>query len=301
MVWSNLICSILVLANLNHDPRRFSHSVNPSQPAMSLTLQLPNIHHHLIAFFRQFMSQPPPTDVQGLFIGFRECVVDTFGWHDMLRDSANLCKLERIVFCKQKNGKRHEFLVLYFSHHTHTSAQAAVVVDRAVKDPSQSSAIVSPSLSSQQATPACDMVHIVGQGVSLNAYLSKTYGAYHRLCVLKYSDLTPSMPQPPSAIQISNLLLVVTEHQPDYKLYEHNCYWFADMVFEASKKLFPGHQEQCYRHDDRGRCRLNLPMFATHNLPDICEEYSRRSPQMRRVGQDVVDRQVSLFPDCSYQ
>ena len=126
---------------------------------MALTLQLPNIHHHLIAFFRQFMSQPPPTDVKGLFISFREYVVDTFGWHDMLGDSASLCKLERMVFCKTKNGKRHEFLVLYFSHHTHTSAHAAVVVDRAAKDPSQSSAIVSPSLPSQKATPARDRVH----------------------------------------------------------------------------------------------------------------------------------------------
>ena len=221
----------------------------------------------------------------------------------MLRDSASLCKLERMVFCKKNNGKRHEFLVLYFSHHTHTSAHAAVVVDRAAKDPSQSSAIVSPGLPSQKATPAHDRVHVVGQNVSIDTYLSNTYGEYHRLCVLEYtrSDLNSSMPQPPTAIQLSNLLLVVTEHQPDYNLYEHNCYWFADMVFEASKVLFPGHQERCYKHEDRGQCRLNLPMLATHSLPSICEEYRRKSLEMRRVERDVVDRQVSLTSHRSYQ
>ena len=146
---------------------------------------------------------------------------------------------------------------------------------------------------------------LVGQDVSIDAYLSNTYGEYHKLCVLEYPrlDLSSSVaqPQPPSAIQLSNLLLVVTEHQPDYNLYEHNCYWFADMVFEASKDLFPGHQERCYKHEDRGRCRLNLPMFATHNLPSICEEYRRKSLEMRRVERDVVDRQVSLAFRRFYQ
>lgn len=267
-------------------------------------MQLPNIHH-LVTFFHQFMSQPPPTDVPGLFIRYRGYGLDTCGWHNMLRNSAGSCKLEYMEFCKAKKGKLHEFLVLHFSHHAHTSARAAVVVDRAMIDPSQSSAIVSPSLPPQRATPAHDSVHVVGQNASLNAYLSDTYGGYHKLCVLKYSQPNPnsSIPQPPSAIQLSTLLLIITEHHPDYNLYEHNCYWFADMVFEASKKLFPGHQEWCYRHDDRGRCRLNLPMLATHDLPNICKEYSvewERFRQMCRVGQDVIDQEVSRFPVCSY-
>jgi len=259
---------------------------------MALTLQLPNIRHQLVAFFRQFMSQPPPTDVEGLFIP-GEFLIDTSGWNRILGGSASSCKLERIVFCKTQKDKRHEFLVLYFSHHTHTSAHAAVIVDRAAKDPSQSSAIVSPRLPSQMATPASDRVHVVAQGVSIDAYLSSTYGAYHKLCILEYprSDLDSSTHQPPSAIQLSTLLLVVTKHQPDYNLYEHNCYWFADMVFEASKDLFLGLQEQCHKHDERGRCRLGLPMLATHSLPSICEEYRKESLQIRRVERDVVDRQ----------
>ncbi|KAI9574368.1 hypothetical protein HD554DRAFT_2011044 [Boletus coccyginus] len=239
---------------------------------MGLTSQLPNIHHHLIAFFRQFMSQPPPTDVHGLFISHPGFVLDTCGWHQMLRDSANSCRLERMEFCKRKNGKLHEFLILYFSHHTHASARAVVIVDRAAKDPSRSSAIVAPSLPSQKTTPALDTVHVVGQNVNFDAYLSNTFGEYDTLCILEYPK--SFIPQPPSAIQLSILLLVVTKHQPDYNLYEHNCYWFADMVFEASKELFPGYRESCYKHDDRGRCRLNLTMLATHNLRNICKEYS---------------------------
>jgi hypothetical protein len=271
---------------------------------MGLMSQLPNIHHHLITFFRQFMLQPPPTDVQGLFISFRGYEVDTCGWHVMLRDSysaSSQCKLERMEFCKTKNGKLHEFLILHFSHYTHTSARAAVVVDRAMKHRSQASAIVSPSLPT--ATPARDRVYVVGQNDSLDAWLSNEYGEYHTLCVLEYprSDLNSSMPQPPSAIQLSTLLLIITEHQPNYNLYEHNCYWFADMVFEASKKLFPTHQESCYKHDDRGRCRLNLQMLATHSLLDICGEYSIQWEKSLQTRSLRVDQKVSLFPNSSYQ
>jgi len=245
------------------------------------------------------MSQPPPTDVQGLFINFRGYEVDTHGWHVMLRDSysaGSQCKLQRVEFCKTRNGKLHEFLILYFSHYTHASARAAVVVDRIVQHHSQSSAIVSPSLPAIGATPARDRVHVVGQNDSLNTWLSNEYGAYCRLCVLDYhrSDLNSSIPQPPSAVQLSTLLLVITEHQPDYNLYEHNCYWFADMVFEASKKLFPGHQELCHKHGDRGRCRLKLQMLATHNLSNICEEYSvewGKSLQNCRVDQQELEEE----------
>jgi hypothetical protein len=276
---------------------------------MGLTSQLPNIHHYLISFFRQFMLQPPPTDVQGLFISYHY-ELDTSAWHhSVLHDSASSCKLERIEFCKTKTRKLHEFLILYFSHHTHTSARAAVVVDRAPKNPSQSSAIASPSFS--RATPARDRVYVVGQNDSLDACLSSEYGEYHKLCILEYphSNLNSSMPQPPSAIQLSNLLLVVTGHQPDYNLYEHNCYWFADMVFEASKKLFPGYRERCDvdRHNSRGRYLFNLPTIAKHNLPNICGEYSARwgksSETVVHRGESargVTDWQVSLFLDCSY-
>ena len=101
--------------------------------------------------------------------------------------------------------------------------------------------------------------------------------------------------------QLSMLLLVVTEHQ-HYNLYEDNCYRFAGMVFEAPKTLLPGYQESCYKQDDRGRCHLNLPMLAAHNIPKICEKYSfewEQSLRVLRVGPDGVDRQVSFFPDCS--
>lgn len=275
---------------------------------MGLALQLPNIHHHLVALFCSFMSRPPLTDVPGLFILHSGYEVDTRGWRDMLRDHAGSCKLQRIEFCKTRSDKLHEFLVLYFSHHTHPSTSAVVIVDRAAQESSQTSAIVSPSLPFKKTTPALDKVHVMGQNVSLDAYLSHTYGKYNTLCVLEYpspSDLDSSTPQPPSAIQLSILLLAVTEHKSDYNLYEHNCYWFADMVFEASKKLFPGHREVCYKHEDRGRCRLNIAMLAsaTPALEAICREYDSewgRHVQMRGLGRDGINQHVSPLFGCSY-
>ncbi|KAF8557870.1 hypothetical protein OG21DRAFT_134867 [Imleria badia] len=261
---------------------------------MGLALQLSNLHHHLAALVWRFMSQPHPAYIPGLFTG-SEYRVETRAWHDILRENASSCKLMRLEFCKTRGEKLHEFLILYFSHPTHTVARAVVVVDRAVKDRSQSSVLVSPCAPYQKAVEALDRVHVLGQGDKLDAYLSKTYEQYDKLCILTYTlpDSEPT-PQPPSAIHLSTLLLVVTNHQPNYNLYEYNCYWYANTIFEACKSLFPGYQEDCNKHGDRGRCRLNVPMCAMHSLPDICREYHvewKKVVQRWRVNQGTITQQ----------
>ncbi|KAF8552574.1 hypothetical protein OG21DRAFT_1511299 [Imleria badia] len=262
---------------------------------MGSTLQLFNIHHFLTVLFHRFMSQRP-TYIPGLFGS--EYRVPTRAWHEILRDDASSCYLMRLEFYKTKGETLHEFLVLHFSHPTHTVARAVAVVDRAVKDRSQSSVIFSPSAPSQNTTEAIDRLHVMGQGENLETYLSRTYGKYDKLCTLRYPsaefDLSSPTLGPPSAIQVSTLLLVATNHQPNYNLYEYNCYWYADTIFEACKKLFPACQEDCYKHRDRGRCRLNIPMLAKHNLPDICAEYHNewnKVVQRRQENQEIMTQQ----------
>ena len=250
------------------------------------------------------MSQPPPEYVPGLFAG-SDYGVETRVWHEILRDGASSCMLTHLEFCKTKGETLHEFLILYFSHPTHTVARAVAVVDRAVKDRSRSSGIFSPSVPSQTSTEALDRVHVMGQGDNLESYLSKTYGPYDKLCILRYpstnSDPSSLTSAPPSAVQVSTLMLVATNHQPNYNLYEYNCYWYADTIFEACKNLFPLGREECKKHGDRGRCRLNFPMLDRHKLPDICDEYHHEWSevvQRQRANQEIIAQQVSIQVSC---
>ena len=264
---------------------------------MGITSQRSNFHHHLTALLRWFMSQPPPTYIQGLFAS-SDCMVDTRTWHQLLRDDASSCKLTCLEFYKTRVAKLHEFLVLYFSHPTHTGARAVVVVDRTLKDRSQSSAVVSPSIPPQKATDAHDRVYVMAQGENLDTYLSRTYGKYDKLCTLRYPSAESD---PPSAVRVSTLLLVATNHQPNYNLYEYNCYWYADIIFEACKDLFPMCQEECHKHGDRGRSRLNIPMLAKHSLRDICDEYHHewnKVMQRRKTNQEIIAQQVGI--SCGY-
>ncbi|KAF8430627.1 hypothetical protein L210DRAFT_3561853 [Boletus edulis BED1] len=257
---------------------------------MGSILQLHNLLLHFTTFFRQFMSQTPP-HIPGLF-GCLDYQVETCAWPLILRDNASLCQLVCMEFCKAKNDKLHEFLVLYFSHSNPTvTARAVAIVDRTVKDRSQFSALASPSLPSQKVTEALDKVHVMGQGNNLKAYLLETYGEYDTLCVLKYAPSTGSIP---SALQISTLLFVVTNYRQNYNLYEYNCYWYAGTIFEACKDLFPGYEEECMRHGDRGKCRLKIPMLATSSLPDVCSEYHVEweiSLQRRSANQELMGHQ----------
>ena len=95
-----------------------------------ITPRLSNFHHQLTAGFHWFMSRLPPAYIQGLFARL-DYMIDIHAWHEFLRINASSCKLMRLEFYKTKVATFHEFLVLYFSHYTHTTAALAVaVVDR---------------------------------------------------------------------------------------------------------------------------------------------------------------------------
>ena len=149
---------------------------------------------------------------------------------------------------------------------------------------------------------ALDRVHVMGQGDSLGTYLSRTYGPYDKLCILTYPPSPQSEPSAiPSAVQLSALLLVVTNHRPDYNLYEYNCYWYAGVIFEACKELFPGHQEECNKHGDRGKCRLNVPMLAKHSLSDICNAYNAEWKQVLQRRGAHQTQQVGISQNATLE
>ncbi|KIK32361.1 hypothetical protein CY34DRAFT_814339 [Suillus luteus UH-Slu-Lm8-n1] len=230
----------------------------------------------LAAIFSRHMEFP--TDVPGLFTQ-GETRLDIAAWRRMLLDSdfPPQCVLEQLKFCKAAKRKQHEFIVLYFRHwDASVPATAVVVVDRAPNTFSNddgystpithSSGVTSPSALQ---TPALDSVFTTPNiGAAIQKYLRTRYGRYEELCTLKFSTTSAR----PSATQISVLLFVISQHAPNYHLYQFQCYWFASTIWEAIKRLFPGYLEAAWQ-SGRSRCH-GFKVDKADSVDVVCKEYA---------------------------
>ncbi|EGN91631.1 hypothetical protein SERLA73DRAFT_192195 [Serpula lacrymans var. lacrymans S7.3] len=238
------------------------------------------LHNIYSTLFRPPMSRPK--DIVGLFQPglFGPVGPESWGSILLLVDETSRCYIDRIVFCKCKKDKKHEFLLIHVRRHTITGAQKAfIVVDRAPRAPEGNNAsvqsppasgIASPSVSD---TTADDRVSTCMENDKEFGNLTAKYKPYATLCEL---DFLPSVENhlPPSVRQLSVLLTVVNHHAPLYNLYEHQCYWFANTVFDMLKKLFPNAEEKCTSHDIRGNYH-GLKFDHRNSIETITEEYDR--------------------------
>ncbi|KAG0703516.1 hypothetical protein DFH29DRAFT_772400, partial [Suillus ampliporus] len=75
----------------------------------------------------------------------------------------------------------------------------------------------------------------------------------------------------PMAIQISILLFIISQHAPDYHLYQCQCYWFTSTIRETIKKLFTGYlktawQSECFH------CYV-FKVDKADSVEVVCKEY----------------------------
>ncbi|KAI6017328.1 hypothetical protein BKA83DRAFT_4326805 [Pisolithus microcarpus] len=86
----------------------------------------------------------------------------------------------------------------------------------------------------------------------------------------------------PSADKIATLLLVTSTLEPTYQLMHTQCYWFVATVFEASKRLFPGAEQDITKHNG-GRCyRIRIPQKSS--VDAVCEKY--------KTAQTALDAEI---------
>ncbi|KAI5990155.1 hypothetical protein EDD15DRAFT_2370063 [Pisolithus albus] len=77
----------------------------------------------------------------------------------------------------------------------------------------------------------------------------------------------------PSADKIATLLVVTSALEPMYQLMHTQCYWFVATVFEASKRLFPGAEQDITKHKGGSCYRIRIPQKSS--VDAVCGEYDK--------------------------
>lgn len=261
----------------------FSHSalryiVSKPLPTAVMAFKYPfSVHGLLTAILRPFrvMSESWPT-VPGLFTP-QQTRNGVSAWRTIIFSDhlPSQCRLKKMTYCKCQSGKEHEFLLLEF-YHPSTSQTTILVVDRTANNPdpqnnnngssSRTSGIISPSASP---TPdATDNVFTAPKS-AIQTYLTKTFHPYLKLCTLDFS--APGV-KGPSATQIAVLLSAVSKSAPQYHVYQYQCYWFAETVWEAVKRLFSGGVEGPWI-SERSRYR-GVKIDNPNRVGVVCEEFN---------------------------
>jgi hypothetical protein len=267
-----------------------------------------NFQKFLSMLVQPFMASPMP-DIPELFISSS---APAFNWFEAGRwaramqsyDDAAQCFVERVVHCKCEEDKQHEFLSFEISSPT-GSYRATVFVDRRVdvtQGVKQKAAVMSPSpsqtISNSEIPLANDVVWVAAKGGDSETSLNNQFGSYLTLRTLTF----PHDNNRPSAQHLATLLQTASMHERHYKLYAHQCYWFAHTVFESLRKLHPTsslshghHHMKCSQY--RGS---NFP--KADSVDEVCTEFQtawgdfldrKEEHQMEQIAEREI---VSVCP-----
>jgi hypothetical protein len=267
-----------------------------------------SIRGFLAAIFRYFKNSPE--DVLGVFTSRSTNNVGTWQIFLFASELSSQCQLERLVFCKCTHGTEHEFLLLHFRHPIQQDAvrPAILVLDRAPCEVPTENNNGSPGQATQSSyadspsvppTLTYDSISIrPNNGSAVESYLSRTYGQFKRLSHLDFAASAR-----PSAMQVSVLLCALSKRPSTYGLYQYQCHWYAQTVWEALKRLFP----DCHETTKSGGRSRYLGVKAdkadnADNVEAVCEEYHTQwarienAPEERRKAKEVEARQVRFLP-----
>jgi hypothetical protein len=128
---------------------------------------------------------------------------------------------------KCRSGKQHEFLLIHVQHPSSRVAQ--LCLDRSPKPSGHASSGNTFFMVSSSRLPAHDRIFVPADGTEWN--VTQEFGHCRRLRTLTFPTRKPSL------IEFAILLLVAVED--DYQLYHRSCYWFAGLMWEVLKLLYP--------------------------------------------------------------
>jgi len=242
-----------------------------------------SINRFLSALLRPFMSEFPPGLPWLYFHGppGRWIVMGAVDWNLYMSQSLDddgdnpytKCSLHYVEYCKCSHGVEQEFLVFHFGHWNRDSSAVGVVcTNRTVitnqdNPPSsdKSSEIISPSSSDNV---SYDTVSIVGSPRNAKTYLTHTYGSFKTLCRLSFASSSR-----PSSLQVSTILSLVNNVSLQYKVFDRQCYWYADTVWRSLKRIFPENKESCKNHNARSRYGPFLLGPSDESVDVVCNRY----------------------------
>ncbi|KIM50579.1 hypothetical protein SCLCIDRAFT_1225247 [Scleroderma citrinum Foug A] len=198
------------------------------------------IHHEIwlrTLFFRilycEFAKQPPQPSIQGLFEEF-SFSSSISGWYMacLVRDlpQVSQCFVNKVLHCKCRAGKEHEFLVFEILSPAGDCTALVVLTD------SLRVSYCNRDKPSDNCHPALDHVEVVVKGTYKELYITKKWGKYDILRTLTY----PPTSTRPSADQLCALLEVVETHGSGINPDGIQCSWYANTIFLALQDIFPG-------------------------------------------------------------
>jgi hypothetical protein len=211
-----------------------------------------------------------PSDLPHLFPR-GEYIVPVSIWADSISryDPSDDCHITRVLHCKCRTDKEHEFLVV---RAIHNESRAAVILatDRSPKlvdEGSSGRKLDGIAIASSSVVQAFDRVILSYDGKQHSVI--HHFPSYDILCTLHYD---PSLASP-TLLQLSVILDVISKHTPEYSLYESQCYWFAGAAWDALECLFPTRKE---KKSSKASSYLGLHIPREDQTPTIVEQYTAR-------------------------
>jgi hypothetical protein len=174
---------------------------------------------------------------------------------------AQNCLIDWVIHAKAKSNMEHEFLLVGARHRS--DAQIVLGVDRNAERPP----VAPKGTASVGATSTASSMSSLGPGTSSSFSSLFSHEAYDRVQVSHDGTPTPILeqhgdsdllsfitfartatassdddddPRHPSLLQLSILLLTISEHFPSYSLFKYQCYFFARATCLALIDLFGG-------------------------------------------------------------
>jgi len=171
------------------------------------------------------------------------------------------CHIRKITYFKGRKPSYHEYLLVEIVHPN--SVQASFAITERAPDKTDDSATkqaVSPSIYGRVA--AKDTVQIFGgPGIS-------KVSSCNKLAELTFE------PNKLPLLNLAVLLTVVSKHAQNYDIWDYQCYWYADTIYQSVKTLFEPANEHIEpalsKH--RGKYLLRFPA-RKDSVREIIREY----------------------------
>jgi hypothetical protein len=211
------------------------------------------------------------------------------------RADAKRSFLIRIAHYKCKNGKQHEFLLVYVQ--LPSESITILCLDRTPRPSDRTSSTASPSrptqdtlsMASSSRVPARDYI-IISEGGSEKSII-KSFGPCDRRRTLTFS-------KKPSLTEFSTLLLATIQDDCRYQLYTRSCYWFAGATWEALRDIFSDAVEKSEGRAFRPSTYRGVAIPQNYGTREIVDRYkttwqafqrkTAQEEEQQRRGKDNV-------------
>jgi len=236
--------------------------------------------------YRDFVKPPPPPQpsIFGLFSHFA-CGVDVWYGSYLLFDLAQVsqCFVNKVLHCKSRAGKEHEFLVFEILSPAGDCTTLVVLTELLRLSYSRNKSAVSHPVSlkvyseilsrpSEHFHPALDCLDVVAKGTFWELRVIEKWGKYDILRTLTY----PPTSTRPSADQLCALLRATKTHATDINLDGIQCSWFANTIFLALQDIFPGGIVMPGRKEKKKGIHKGVKVPIDGGVNSLHQKYSRQ-------------------------